>query len=83
MNEKETAEEKTSLADRFGISIPFLTQNRNEYLDMAVELARQAGAKADMDTLRSQALKWAVERGSTAPRTARQFADYIVSHEYI
>lgn len=83
MNEKETAEEKTSLADRFGISIPFLSQNRKEYMDMAEELARRAGSKADTDTLRSEALKWAIEHGSATPRTARQFADYIISHDCI
>lgn len=81
MNEKETAEEKASLADRFGICIPFLNPGRNEYLDMAEELARRAGVNTDSAALRSEALKWAVEHGSATPRTARQFADYMAARE--
>lgn len=81
MFEKETSEEKTSLADRFGISIPFLTQDRKAYLDMAVKLALRAGSQADSETLHREALKWGIEHGSATPRTARQFADFIIISE--
>ncbi len=77
INGTETVEEKTSLADRFGIRIPFFSLNRQDYLDTAAALARLSGVKADGETLRKAALEWEMEHGSRTPRTAQQFADYI------
>jgi len=71
----ETMEEKTSLADRFGIRIPFFALNQEEYLATAEALVRQAGIQMDGGTLRQAALQWALEHGARTPRTARQFAD--------
>lgn len=77
MDETETVQEKTSLADRFGIRIPFLSLDRGDYLDMAETLARQAGADLAWDALRKAALRWEMEHGARTPRVACQFAEYI------
>jgi predicted AAA+ superfamily ATPase len=75
----ETVEEKTSLADRFGLRIPFFSLNQEDYLTTAEALARQTGIDMDSETLRKAALQWALEHGARTPRTARRFADTLAA----
>ncbi len=79
INGTETVEEKTSLADRFGIRIPFFSLNRQDYLETAEALARQAGIETESEALKKAALQWEMEHGSRTPRTARQFADHLAA----
>ncbi len=71
--------EKTSLADRFGLRIPFFSLCREDYIDTSVALVRQSGIKMDGEALRKAALRWEMEHGSRTPRTARQFADNLAA----
>ena len=75
----ETVEEKTSLADRFGIRIPFFSLGREDYIDTSMALVRQHGVKMDSEALRKAALQWEMEHGSRTPRAARQFADNLAA----
>lgn len=75
LNGAETVEEKTSLADRFGIRIPFFSLNQEDYLTTVEALVRQAGVDMKRDELREKALQWELEHSARTPRTARQFAD--------
>ncbi len=79
MNDTETVEEKTSLADRFGLRIPFFSLSRADYLDTAEALARQAGVASDRDELRKLAIQWEMSHGSRTPRTACQFAEHLAA----
>ena len=75
----ETVEEKTSLADRFGLRLPFFSLNQEEYLETVTALAAQAGLACASEALRKDALQWALEHGSRTPRTARQFVDDLLA----
>lgn len=69
----ETIQEKTSLAERFGLRIPYTGLNRMQFLQMVEELAALRGLEIPRDTLRAEAIKWEMRHPSRTPRTAVQF----------
>ena len=73
VDRNETIEEKTSLADRFGLRILFETMTKPQYLDLCVRLARRAGIGLEEPVLRARAATWEVYHQSFSPRTAQQF----------
>ena len=70
---QETIQEKTSLAERFGLRIPYTALNRNQFLDMVEELARRKGIRWEPEVLRAEAVKWEMRHPNRTPRTALQF----------
>ena len=71
----EAIEEKISLSERFGLWISFYPFSQPEYLAIAGQWLRHFGLDdAAIASLRSEALVWALERGSRSGRVAYQFA---------
>ena len=62
-----------SLSDRFGLWLGFHKCSQDEYLAMIRAYVERYGLKADLDTVRAEALEWATTRGSRSGRTAFQF----------
>lgn len=74
----ETAEEKISLSERFGLWVSFYSFDQDEYLAIAAHWVKhfQPSAAID-DNVRKEAIQWALTRGSRSGRVAWQFArDY-------
>ena len=69
----ETISEKTALAERFGLRIPYLTMNKAGYLALVDYLAQQAGITLAPETLHAQAMTWEIRHSGRTPRVARQF----------
>ena len=69
----ETISEKTALAERFGLRIPYLTMNKTDYLALVDHLAAQVGISMDRDALHAQAMTWEIRHAGRTPRVARQF----------
>jgi hypothetical protein len=69
----ETISEKTALAERFGLRIPYLTMDKGSYLALVDHLAAQAGVKLAPDILHAQAMTWEIRHSGRTPRVARQF----------
>ncbi len=69
----ETISEKTALAERFGLRIPYLTMNKAGYLALVDHLAAQAGISMERDALHAQAMTWEIRHAGRTPRVARQF----------
>ena len=69
----ETISEKTALAERFGLRIPYLTMNKADYLALVDHLAAQAGLDIPADRLHAQAMTWEIRHAGRTPRVARQF----------
>jgi len=78
----ETVEEKISLSERFGLWLSFYPFRQDDYLDIVNHWLREHGCTAEsIDAARSEALQWALERGSRSGRVARQFArDWAARH---
>lgn len=73
VDRNETIEEKTSLADRFGLRILFETMNKERYLELVETMAAQAGVTMERERLRAAASTWEVYHQGFTPRTAQQF----------
>lgn len=78
----ETVEEKISLSERFGLWLSFYPFKQDDYLDIVnYWLAEHGCSVADIESSRTEALQWALERGSRSGRVARQFArDWAARH---
>lgn len=78
----EVVEEKISLSERFGLWISFYPFSQDEYLDIAQHWLQHFGAASELsDSVRAEALVWALQRGSRSGRVAFQFAkDYAGRH---
>jgi predicted AAA+ superfamily ATPase len=71
----ETSEEKISLSERFGLWVSFYPFDQDEYLDIVAHWLKHFGCSpAEVDAARSEALQWALGRGSRSGRVAWQFA---------
>ena len=69
----ETISEKTALAERFGLRIPYLTMNKVSYLALVEHLAKQAGIEMEKSELHAKAMTWEIRLCGRTPRVARQF----------
>ena len=69
----ETISEKTALAERFGLRIPYLTMNKKEYLSLVDHLAGLEGLEMDREVLHAKAMEWEIRHAGRTPRVARQF----------
>jgi predicted AAA+ superfamily ATPase len=73
----DTVQEKLSLADRFGITITFISPDKQKYLGIVQAIAERKGLNIDLETLHREALIWEKRYNGLSPRTARQFVDWI------
>lgn len=71
----ETVEEKISLSERFGLWVSFYPFRQEHYLDIVAHwLAHFGCTPAQIEEARTEALRWALQRGSRSGRVAWQFA---------
>ena len=74
----DTIDETVSLSDRFGIMLTFSSLTKNEYLDIAHQIANdccvEVNEKFDRD-----AMMFSMQKGIMTPRIARQFINYYIS----
>ena len=71
----ETSEEKISLSERFGLWASFYPFDQDEYLDIVTHwLGHFSCSAAEIEAARTEALQWALSRGSRSGRVAWQFA---------
>ena len=77
----DTMEELNSLSARFGLTVTFAKPNRDGYLDILMDLARQYGVTTPEDSLKRGAEVYAIERGGRSPRVAKQYIELVKSRE--
>ncbi|MFJ7567136.1 ATP-binding protein [Herminiimonas sp. NPDC097707] len=71
----ETVEEKISLSERFGLWVTFYPFRQDDYLDIVAHWLTHFGCNAQqIEAARTEALQWALQRGSRSGRVAWQFA---------
>lgn len=75
VHREETIQERTSLSERFGLRIVYLSLNQKEYLNMVEIMAQQAGLEMEPEQLKREANQWEIQHGGRTPRVARQFID--------
>ncbi len=72
---EDTAQEKLSLADRFGIHAPFLIPDQDRYVRIVEGLAARYRLRLPAGELRRRALLWSQWHNGRSCRTARQFIE--------
>jgi predicted AAA+ superfamily ATPase len=74
----ETVEEKISLSERFGLWVSFYPFRQDDYLGICAHWLASFGCTLEqIEGVRQEALRWALQRGSRSGRVAWQFArDY-------
>ena len=77
VNERDTLEEKFSLADRFDLRLTFLEPSLEDYFTICRTLLEARQPDLDWEALEPRARAWSVSRAGRSPRIARQFADFI------
>ncbi len=71
----EAVEEKISLSERFGLWLSFYPFSQEQYLDIVrYWLEKLEAPLNDWETVRAEALRFALKRGSRSGRVAWQFA---------
>ena len=73
INPGEAVEEKLSLSDRFGLWIGFHNCSQDDYLEMVRSYAGHYALPIEDQSLRHEALAWAISRGSRSGRVAWQY----------
>ena len=72
----DTLQEKLSLVDRFGITIPYMKPSKKEYMEIVRQLAgRNPELKLSEEELLKEAQKWEMSHGGFSGRVAQQFVD--------
>ena len=77
VNERDTLEEKFSLADRFDLRLTFMAPSQDEYFTICQALLDARGIEYDWEALMPRARQWTVGHNGCSPRIARQFVDLI------
>lgn len=70
---EEVLAERLSLADRFGLRLPFYAINEETYLKIISQMLRPFGIRKRRQTFAQEARLWAITHGSKSGRVARQF----------
>ncbi len=70
----EAIEEKISLSERFGLWVSFYPFDQDQYLEIVRYWLAYFGIQEMTALARTEALQWAIERGSRSGRVAWQFA---------
>ena len=74
----DTLQEKLSLVDRFGITIPYMKPAKKEYFEIVRQLAaRNPQIRMEASELELEAQKWEMAHGGFSGRVAQQFIDYL------
>ncbi len=73
INPGEAIEEKVSLSDRFGLWLGFHKCSQDDYLAMVFAYVAHFQLDAPAETIRAEALEWAITRASRSGRAAFQY----------
>ena len=73
VDRNETINEKTALAERFGLRIPYMTMSKSEYLALIDHLAGLYHVEMNREVLHAKAMEWEIRHAGRTPRVARQF----------
>lgn len=77
----DAMQEQLSLSDRFGLTVMFSSTNKEEYLSIVKQLARDKDLKTNEKDICALAERWALVKGGRSPRRAKQFIDILYSCE--
>lgn len=75
IHESDTRQELMSLSARFGLTVTFASPDRDRYLHIVAELARQYGLEMDERQRNVRSEAFAIRMGGRSARVAKQFVE--------
>ncbi len=75
INTREVLNEKLSLADRFGLTISYLSPDQEKFLAIVTDIAEKRGLEINRDRLEQEALLWEKWQHGLSGRSAVQFVN--------
>lgn len=72
---KETVEERTSLSQRFGLRLAYLSLDKVKYTNMVLDMCHRLNLSLTDDEIRAEANKWEIRHGGRTPRVATQLVE--------
>lgn len=76
---KETLEERTSLSQRFGLRLAYLSLDKVRYTDMVLTLCHKRNLDISDEEIRVEANRWEIQHGGRTPRVAVQLVDKLAA----
>ncbi|MDD6022749.1 MAG: DUF815 domain-containing protein [Oscillospiraceae bacterium] len=80
---KETLEERTSLAERFGLRLAYLSLDKKHYSHMVLELCHRNHVTLSDQEILTEANRWEIQHGGRTPRIAVQLVEKLSGQERI
>ncbi|HKK94814.1 MAG TPA: DUF815 domain-containing protein [Anaerovoracaceae bacterium] len=74
----DTLQENMSLASRFGLTITYLNPNKDEYINILLELLKETDLNISKDELIFGAEAFAIRKNGRSPRTAKQYIEKLL-----
>ena len=81
VHRNDTMQELLSLSERFGLRVIFRKPDKELYLSVVRDLARQYGLKMPEEELFARAEQYALARGGRSPRAAKQLVEFLKGAE--
>ncbi len=81
IHRSDTMEEKLSLAYRFGVTIGYYKPSRQQFHDIALELAKRNNIEITDEELFAEADRWELNHGGISGRTAQQFITHLMGNK--
>ncbi|MDE5753805.1 MAG: ATP-binding protein [Oscillospiraceae bacterium] len=79
----DTIQETISLSERFGIQILYERPDKNLYLEIVSNLAKQYGLEMSSDQLMIEAERFALRKGGRSARSARQLVEQLCAKQKV
>lgn len=76
----DTINETSSLSERFGINLLFQKPNNEEFKEIVLLIAHDMNVELDDEIIIKEAQKYALKKGSTSPRIAKQLINNLINN---
>ena len=77
IHKSDAIDDNMSLSERFGLFVTFTAPNKEQFLDIAVKIARDRGVNVEEAAFCSGLERFALKRGGRSPRIAKQYVDML------
>lgn len=77
VHKSDAVDDNMSLSERFGLFVTFSAPNKEQFVDIAKQIALDRGINVDGDVFAARIERFALKRGGRSPRIAKQYVDML------
>lgn len=77
VHKSDAVDDNMSLSERFGLFVTFTAPNKEQFVDIALKIARDRGINLDEEAFAAGVERFALKRGGRSPRIAKQYVDML------